>query len=122
LLHGLQVRAIGFGGISEDIVVQGSRASGNARRIINRSDIDFGIKVDADKFDELIEKSFGKPNPGSAKERTMLHAIKTGKIQAGEAGLSGLRKELAKELGVKVDLSIIKKGGEFDNGIQLPIK
>jgi RHS repeat-associated protein len=107
------------GHISDDIVVQGSRASGTAKKL---SDIDFAIKVDADKFDELIESSFGKPNPGSAKERTMLHAIKTGKIQAGEAGLSKLRKELVKQLGKDVDLSIIKKGGAFDNGAQLPIK
>ena len=54
-------------------------------------------------------------NAGSAKERTMLHAIQTGKIQSGEAKLSSFRKELEKDLGMDVDISIIKQGGKFDN-------
>jgi predicted nucleotidyltransferase len=99
--------------ISDDITVQGSRASGIARL---DSDIDFAIRVPESKFNELISSRFGVPNPGSAKERTMLHAIETGKIQAGEAGLSSLRKELQQLLGMDVDISIIKQGGAFDNG------
>ena len=43
------------------------------------------------------------------------HAIETGKIQAGEAKLSGLRKELQEIFGMEVDISIIKQGGTFDN-------
>lgn len=88
------------------------------------SDIDLAIKVDGNKFDELVKKFFGTPSAGSAKERTMLHAIKTGKIQAGEAKLSGLRKEMQEmlDMDVDVDISIIKKGGEFDNGLQIPLK
>lgn len=39
----------------------------------------------------------------------MLHVIKTGKIQAGEAGLRGLRKELEQIFGIEVDIPIIKK-------------
>ncbi len=62
------------------------------------------------KFDSLINQYFKTPNPGSAKERTMLHAIETGKIQAGEAKLSGLRKELQEIFGMEVDISIIKQG------------
>lgn len=104
------------GSISSDIVVQGSRANGTAKL---SSDIDFAIKVSSKKFDELIKQRFGTPNPGSAKERTMQNAIKTGKIQAGEAGLRNLRKELEKVLGMEVDISIIKKGGSFDNGAQI---
>ena len=68
-----------------------------------------------EKFDELIKERFNSPNPGSAKERTMLHAIETGKIQAGEAGLRGLRKELEEIFGMDVDISIIEEGGAFDN-------
>lgn len=52
----------------------------------------------------------------------MQHAIKTGKIQSGEAGLRPLRKNLEKLLGKDVDISVIKKGGEFDNGIIIPVK
>jgi RHS repeat-associated protein len=107
------------GNISEDIVVQGSRAAGTATIA---SDIDIAVKVGTKEFDQLVSKAFGTPNKGSAWEKTMQHAMKTGKIQAGEAGLSGLRKNLEKLLGMKVDISIIKKGGTFDNGAQIPIK
>ncbi|WP_198159900.1 RHS repeat-associated core domain-containing protein, partial [Brevibacillus parabrevis] len=105
--------------ISSDIFVQGSRAKGTATAT---SDIDFGIRVSTEKFNELIKTYFGTPNPGSAKERTMLHAIQTGKIQAGEAKLSSLRVQLEQTLGIKVDISIIREGSVFDNGpyINLP--
>ncbi|MEB3801691.1 nucleotidyltransferase domain-containing protein [Flavobacterium columnare] len=106
------------GSISDDVVIQGSRANGTAKAT---SDIDIAIKVDGKKFDELVKKFFGTPNAGSAKEKTMLHAIETGKIQAGEAKLSGLRKEMQEFLGMDVDISIIKTGGKFDNGAQIPI-
>lgn len=102
----------GAGHYGDDMVVQGSRAAGTARPT---SDIDFAIRVDSERFDELIEERFGKPNPGSAKERTMLHAMETGKIQAGEAGLRSLRKALEAQLDMEVDLSIIRRGGPFDN-------
>jgi RHS repeat-associated protein len=105
--------------ISDDVVVQGSRASGTATIV---SDIDIAVKMGAKEFDQAIVKAFGTPNKGSALERTMQHAMKTGKIQAGEAGLSGVRKNLEKLLGMKVDISIIKKGGAFDNGAQIPVK
>ncbi|KWX00691.1 hypothetical protein TH66_03605 [Carbonactinospora thermoautotrophica] len=107
------------GHLSDDIVVQGSRAGYTALRT---SDIDIAIRVDADKFDQLIHERFGTPNPGSAKERTMLHAIETGKIQAGEAGLRALRKELEQIAGMDVDVSIVKSGGPFDNKPRMPIQ
>ncbi|KAF6574688.1 nucleotidyltransferase domain-containing protein [Paenibacillus sp. EKM212P] len=63
------------GHLSGDIVVQGSRAEGTAKPT---SDIDIAVRVSAEKFDDLIQNSFSKvkpSNPGSAKEKTMLHAI-----------------------------------------------
>lgn len=108
-----------LGQIGDDIFVQGSRAGGTAKAT---SDIDIGVRVTKKQFDELIKKSFGTPNPGSARERTMLHAIETGKIQAGEAKLRGLRKELENLLGIEADVSIILEGGKFDNPPYLPIK
>lgn len=105
--------------ISEDIVVQGSRASGTASIT---SDIDIAIKINQKQFDELIAASFGNPVEGSAKWKTMQHAMNTGKIQSGEAGLRGLRQNLEKLLGIEVDISIIRQGGTFDNGPQIPIK
>lgn len=110
------------GHLSDDIVVQGSRAKGTAKAT---SDIDFAIRVSPEKFNELIKDSFSKikaPNPGSAKEKTMLHAIETGKIQSGEAKLSKFRELLQQELGIDVDISIIKIGGPFDNPPFTPIK
>lgn len=52
----------------------------------------------------------------------MQHALETGKIQAGEAKLSGLRKQLQKDLGMDVDISIIKKDGQFDNPPFIPVE
>ena len=103
----------------DDIVVQGSRAKGTGRA---SSDIDIGIRVSGKRFNEIIKSRFGTPNPGSAKERTMLHAIKTGKIQRGELGLSKLGKQVENQIKMKIDLSVIRKGGPFDNGPFIPLK
>lgn len=78
--------------------------------------------MNPEKFDELVQSRFGTPNPGSSKMRTMNHAIATGKIQAGEAGLRNLRLSLQRMLGMDVDISIIKQGGAFDNGIMIPLE
>jgi hypothetical protein len=102
----------GAGHLGDDIVVQGSRAAGTARP---DSDIDLAIRVSPERFDELIKERFGSPNPGSAKERTMQWAIDTGKIQSGEAGVSGIRRSLEALLGMDVDLSVIRQDGPFDN-------
>ncbi|WP_026593050.1 nucleotidyltransferase domain-containing protein [Bacillus sp. UNC437CL72CviS29] len=67
--------------------VQGSRAGGTAKLT---SDIDIGVRVSKEQFEGHVKKYFGTPNPGSVKERTMLHALESGKIQAGEAKLRGL--------------------------------
>ena len=101
------------GEISDDIVVQGSRANGTAKP---GSDMDVAVRVSDEEFDRLIKERFGTPNPGSAKERTMQHAIETGKIQAGEAGLRPTGKALKEAIGRDVDISVIRKGGPFDNG------
>ena len=105
-------------GLGDDIAIQGSRAGGTAR---SSSDTDIAIRVDKNLFDHTIQDRFGRPNPGSAKERTMLHAEQTGKIQSGEAGLRSLRRELEKELGMDVDISAILKEGAFDNAPMIPI-
>jgi len=110
-----KANSMGFG---DDIVVQGSRVTGTAKP---NSDIDLAIRLSQEQFDDFLKQSFKTPNPGSAKEKTMLHAIQTGKIQAGEAGLSSFRRQLERELGMEVDLSVILKQGTFDNGPVLPL-
>jgi RHS repeat-associated protein len=109
----------GAGHISDDIAAHGSRATYTARP---DSDIDIAVRVDPDRFQGLVSERFGTPNPGSAKERTMQHAIETGKIQAGEAGLRGVRRNAESAIDMDVDLSVIERGGAFDQGpyIQLP--
>jgi RHS repeat-associated protein len=107
------------GHISSDIAVHGSRAIGSASRA---SDIDVAIRVTANKFDDIVRMRFGSPTPGSAKEKTMLHAIQTGKIQAGEAGLRALRKNMSRVVRKAVDISIIRIGGPFDNGPFIPLR
>ncbi len=104
---------------TNSIVVQGSRANGTAAI---DADLDIAIKVNSKEFDKQIAKAFGNPKPNTAKWRTLQHAIETGKIQAGEARLSGLGRQLSESLGgMKVQISIIRIGGKFDNGVQLPV-
>jgi predicted nucleotidyltransferase len=105
--------------ISQDIQVQGSRVIGTAEP---DSDLDIAIRVNPERFEQVLSERFGSPKPGSAKERTMQHARKSGKIQAGEAGLRTLRKDLENLLGIEVDISIIRQGGPFDHGPNLPLK
>src|SRR5690606_650260 len=102
-------------GLGDDVFVQGSRAGGTAKAT---SDIDLAIRVSPDKFDDFLfnQTKLSNVNPGTAKERPLLHAIETGKIQSGEARLSALRKQLEQRLNMQVDLSIIRAGGKFDNG------
>lgn len=45
-----------------------------------------------------------------------------GKIQMGEAKLSGMRKEIQNMLDMDVDIFIILNGGIFDNPPYIPIK
>lgn len=103
---------------SGEIVVHGSRAVGAAKAA---SDIDFAIRVSPQEFDEIVKSRFGTPNPGSAKAKTMLHAIETGKVQAGEAGLRSLRVELETLLGMEVDISVVRIGGQFDTFPQIRV-
>ena len=81
------------------------------------------VRVTEEKFEKLIKECFGKPNPLSDAEKTMLHAIATSKIQYGEIKINGTRigkifKGQLKEAigGLEIDFSIIKANGPFDKG------
>jgi len=113
----VQSRTEVFGG---ELLAQGSRASGAS---LPTSDLDIAIRVSPEQFQSIWERSFAKVNPGSANERTALHAAETGKIQAGELKpkLSSLRGQAAETMGVpKVDISVIRAGGPFDKGPYIP--
>lgn len=115
---GEMLRAGPAGAMSEDIAVHGSRATGTARP---SSDIDIAIRVPTDQFDSILAARFKSPNPGSAQERTWIHAGLSGKIQRGEAGMRSVGKQLQQDFGIKkVDISVIRKGGLFDQGPYMP--
>jgi hypothetical protein len=105
---------------SADIRVHGSRAAGAG---LGDADLDIAIRVDEARFKQIIKDRFKTPNPGSADERTMTHAIETGKIQRGELGLSGVGKQVGRDLAIKkVDISVVKIGGPTDNGPWIPLR
>lgn len=108
-----------------------------AGEVVNKdsSDVLTGIKlpqgISSETFSDaskLIKENIGDISDNivaqgsraseTAKERTMLHAIETGKIQAGEAGLRGLEKIF----GIEADISIIEIDGPFDNPLFIPIE
>jgi uncharacterized protein YukE len=98
----------GAGGLTGDVVVQGSRAGHSARAA---SDIDFGLRVTPAQYDKLIQDCFGETPTGEA----AANAVTRGRIFWRHAGLKELRNGLQSDLGRKVDLAIIKRGGLFDN-------
>jgi hypothetical protein len=51
----------------------------------------------------------------------MQHAAQVGKIRTRDAKLHHVRDELKEQLGMDVDLSVIRIGGEFDRGPWVPI-
>jgi hypothetical protein len=104
---------------SSDVRAHGSRVAGTAR---TDSDLDLAILVSDERFEQIVKERFKTPNPGSAKEGTLQWARENGIIQAGEAGLRSLRKTLERELGLAVDVSVIRLGGPFDRGPYLPLK
>jgi len=113
--------AVGDLGLGDDVFVMGSRSGGTARV---GADFDFGVRLSPSKFDELIAQSFRNSKPGSALSRTRDITIRDGRIQTGEAGLRGVRGLIARTLGVsqnKVQISVIRSGGVFDNGPQTPL-
>ena len=111
----IRSRAAVFG---VDMCVHGSRASGTA---LPDSDLDVAIRVPETDFEAVLLGRFPNAKPGTAKERTMLHARAQGKIQTGELGLSGLRRELEQLLGMKVQISVVRVNGPFDRGPYIPL-
>jgi hypothetical protein len=98
----------GAPGLTGDVVVQGSRAGHSAHVA---SDIDIGLRVDPAHYDRLLADVFG---PAATREAAV-NAVARGRIFGRHAGLTPLRTALESDLGRKVDLAIIKRGGLFDN-------
>jgi hypothetical protein len=96
-------------------------------------DIDVALLVDQSQFDKLIEQSFAKEaakvrargvdplrmtmsDAKSAAEKTLANAVETGVIKRNkvEPRLSDVRDKLKEVVGLSVDLSVVKIGGQFD--------
>jgi uncharacterized protein YukE len=95
-------------GLTGDVVVQGSRAGHSARA---GSDVDLGLRVAPEDYERLLHEAFG---PASTREAAA-NAAARGRIFWRHAGLKDLHDALQTDLGRKVDLAIIKRGGQFDN-------
>lgn len=105
-----------------DLVVQGSRAKGLAK---NTSDIDIALRVDDKTFFDLAERSLARTHPGTRLRDTMLRRINVnGQLSSFDLGTDFTRLRrlmLDPESPFKVQFSIIRKGGKFDNGPFIPL-
>lgn len=126
----------------DDIVVQGSRVRGYSMDWVNgklqpvikqmpsvaqHTDFDIAIRVSAEVFEEAIRRSFGRANPGSSKEDTMLMAIQKGRIFGSHARpkLSSITRVMEKILGFpkgKIQVTLVKVGGSFDSAPSIPLR
>ncbi|MFL6127949.1 MAG: WXG100 family type VII secretion target [Mycobacteriales bacterium] len=95
------------GHLGDDVVVQGSRAGHSAGA---GSDVDFGIRVAPERYAELVRECFDPVRNAEA----MRNAAERGRIFWRRAGLKELHDGLRDDLGRRVDLAIIERGGLFD--------
>jgi hypothetical protein len=103
------------GHLGDDVVVQGSRAGHSARPA---SDVDFGIRVPPERYAELVRDCFDPVRNAEARA----HAVERGRIFWRHAGLAELRRGLREDVGHRVDLAVIERGGRFDGEPWLPVR
>jgi hypothetical protein len=115
------------GDLGGDLFVHGSRARGTASP---EADLDIGIRVSAERFGHLLEERLARVKEGGDKWETLQEAIRQGRLHAGEAGISGIRKEIQRlvneemNLGFAkgVQLTVIREAGPFDQGPFIPLR
>jgi hypothetical protein len=105
-----------------DLVAHGSRVRGTARP---DSDIDVALIVDDDAFFDLAERSLSRAPAGTRLRKTMLRRInENGQLASFDLGtdFTHLRRELMDtHVPHKVQFSVLRRGGKFDNGPFLPL-
>lgn len=121
------------GGIA--VPVDGAAIQGSAVYRPSPRDIDVALLVRPEQFDRLIEQSFANQvtrvrargidplrmkmsDATTAAERTLANAVIKGIIKRDDVvpRLSAVRRLLEIVAGIDVDLSIVRRGGEFDHG------
>ena len=123
----LKAEAGRTGDLGDDVFVHGSRGRGEAA---SDADLDIGIRVSAARFDQLIQGRLARVTQGSDKWETLQEAIRQGRLHAGEAGISGVRKEIQRFLNEELNLgfargvqvTVIREAGPFDQGPFIPLR
>ena len=116
-----------IGDLGDDFFVHGSRGSGTASA---DADLDIGIRVSGERFDQLIQERVARVRPGSDKWETLQEAVRQGRLHAGEAGISGIRKEIQRLINEEMNLGfakgvqimVIREAGPFDQGPFIPFR
>jgi len=115
------------GDLGEEIFVHGSRGRGTAA---SAADLDIGIRVSAERFDQLIQDRLTRVRQGGDKWETLQEAVRQGRLHAGEAGISGIRKEIQRLINEEMNLgfakgvqvTVICEAGPFDQGPFIPLR
>jgi len=115
------------GDFGEDIFVHGSRGRGTAAP---DADLDIGIRVSVERFEQLVRERLLRVKEGRDKWKTLQRAIEQGRLHQGEAGISGLSREIQRlineEMGLGfakgVQVTVIHESGPFDQGPFIPLR
>jgi hypothetical protein len=115
------------GDLGDDLFVHGSRGRGTAA---SDADLDIGIRVSADTFDHLLQVRLARVKQGGDRWETLQRAREQGRLHAGEAGISGIRREIQRlineEMGLGfargVQITVIREAGPFDQGPFIPLR
>ncbi|WP_067813505.1 nucleotidyltransferase domain-containing protein [Actinomadura kijaniata] len=106
-----------------DLILHGSRIKGTAR---TNSDIDIALRVNKKDFFNLAERALARAPLGTRLRKSMLRRFnENGQIASFDLGsdFQKLRRELLDSNSpVKVQFSVLLKGGKLDNGPSLPIQ
>ena len=114
------------GDFGDDLFVHGSRALGTAEA---GADLDVGIRVSVERFDQLIQARLARTKQGSDRWETLQMASRQGRLHAGEAGISGVRKVIQRLINEEMKLGFMKgvqvtvicEAGPFDHGPFIPL-
>src|SRR5580693_6715359 len=79
------------GDLGDDIFVHGSRGRGTAAI---DADLDIGIRISSESFDLLVQSRLVNVKVGGDKWKTLQRARVRGRLHQGEAGISGIGREI----------------------------